>query len=141
MAVCHWTDRTSRAVTRLLIIVELLASYPGRRHLYHLVLRYSPKCLQYDKYPIKSSQLSDCGMLQKMRVGSDRSFSVQLEPHDLHTACWRKVEFSWTNCVKNEEILNRVKEERHILSTIKIRKANWIYHIRVLRRNCLLKKM
>jgi hypothetical protein len=39
--------------------------------------------------------------------------------------------------VKNEEILHRVKEERNILHTIKIRKANWIGHI--LRRNCLLK--
>jgi hypothetical protein len=39
--------------------------------------------------------------------------------------------------VKNEELLQRVKEERNILHTIKSRKANWIGHI--LRRNCLLK--
>jgi hypothetical protein len=39
--------------------------------------------------------------------------------------------------VRNEEVLHRVKEERNILHTIKIRKANWIGHI--LRRNCLLK--
>jgi len=44
---------------------------------------------------------------------------------------------SWSDCVKNEEILHRVKEERSILNTIKRRKANWIGHI--LRRNCLLK--
>jgi hypothetical protein len=36
---------------------------------------------------------------------------------------------SWTNRVKNEEVLHRVKEERNILHTVKRRKANWIGHI------------
>jgi hypothetical protein len=44
---------------------------------------------------------------------------------------------SWTDRVRNEEVLHRVKEERNIVHTIKKRKANWIGHI--LRRNCLLK--
>jgi hypothetical protein len=44
---------------------------------------------------------------------------------------------SWTDRVRNEKVLHRVKEERSILLTIKRRKANWIRHI--LRRNCLLK--
>jgi hypothetical protein len=44
---------------------------------------------------------------------------------------------SWTDRVRNEEVLHRVKEERNILHTIKRRKANWIGHM--LRRNCLLK--
>jgi hypothetical protein len=44
---------------------------------------------------------------------------------------------SWTDRVRNEEVLHRVKEERNIVHTIKRRKANWIGHI--LRRNCLLK--
>jgi hypothetical protein len=44
---------------------------------------------------------------------------------------------SWTDRVRNEEVLHIVKEERNILHTIKRRKANWIRHI--LRRNCLLK--
>jgi hypothetical protein len=39
--------------------------------------------------------------------------------------------------VLKREVLHRVKEERNILHTIKIRKANSIGHI--LRRNCLLK--
>jgi hypothetical protein len=43
----------------------------------------------------------------------------------------------WTDHVRNEEVLYRVKEERHILQRIKRRKANWIGHI--LRGNCLLK--
>jgi hypothetical protein len=44
---------------------------------------------------------------------------------------------SWTDRVRNEEVLQRVKEERNIVHTIKRWKANWIGHI--LRRNCLLK--
>jgi hypothetical protein len=44
---------------------------------------------------------------------------------------------SWTDRVRNEEVLYRVKEERNILHTINRRKAKWIGHI--LRRNCLLK--
>jgi hypothetical protein len=52
--------------------------------------------------------------------------------------CWRRMEkISWTDRVRNEEVLERVKEERNILHTIKRRKADWVYHI--LRRNCLLK--
>jgi len=37
---------------------------------------------------------------------------------------------------ENEEVLQRVMEERSILHTIKRRNANWIGHI--LRRNCLI---
>jgi hypothetical protein len=44
---------------------------------------------------------------------------------------------SWTDRVRNEEVLHRAKEEKNIVRTIKRRKANWIFHI--LRRNCLLK--
>jgi hypothetical protein len=52
--------------------------------------------------------------------------------------CWRRMEkISWTDRVRNEEVLHRVKEERNIVHTIKRRKANWIGHI--LSRNCLLK--
>jgi hypothetical protein len=39
--------------------------------------------------------------------------------------------------VRNEEVLQRIKEERNILHRVKRRKANWIGHI--LRRICLLK--
>jgi hypothetical protein len=44
---------------------------------------------------------------------------------------------SWTNHVKNTEVLQTVKVERNILNTIKQKKATWIGHI--LHRNCLLK--
>jgi hypothetical protein len=39
--------------------------------------------------------------------------------------------------VRNEEVLQRVKEEQNILHTIKRREANWIGHI--LPKNCLIK--
>jgi hypothetical protein len=38
--------------------------------------------------------------------------------------------------VRNEEVLNRVKEERYSLHTLKRGKANWIGYI--FGRNCLL---
>jgi hypothetical protein len=43
---------------------------------------------------------------------------------------------SWADHVRNEEVLQRVKEERNTLHTIHRRKANWIGHI--LRKNWLL---
>jgi hypothetical protein len=43
---------------------------------------------------------------------------------------------SWTDHVKNEAVLLRVKEQRNVLHEIRKRKANWIGHI--LHRNCLL---
>ena len=33
------------------------------------------------------------------------------------------------DCVKNAEVLQRLKEDRNTLCTIKIRKTNWIGHI------------
>jgi len=46
---------------------------------------------------------------------------------------------SWTDHVRNEEVLLRVKEQRDILHEISKRKANWFGHI--LRRNCLLQRV
>jgi GTP cyclohydrolase II len=54
--------------------------------------------------------------------------------------CWRRMEeISWTDHVRNEEVLLRVKEERNIVHEISKRKANWIGHI--LRNNCLLRQV
>jgi hypothetical protein len=54
--------------------------------------------------------------------------------------CWRRMEkMSWTDHVRNEEVLLRVSEQRNILHEIRKWKANWISHI--LRRNCLLKQV
>jgi hypothetical protein len=43
---------------------------------------------------------------------------------------------SWTNHVRNVQVLLRVKDQRNILHEIRKWKANWIGHI--LSRNCLL---
>ena len=42
---------------------------------------------------------------------------------------WRMEKISWTNCVKNEEVLHRVKEDKNVLHAIKQRKTNWIDNI------------
>jgi hypothetical protein len=47
--------------------------------------------------------------------------------------CRRMEKISWTDHVRNEEVLLRVKEQRNN------RKANWTGHI--LRRNCLLRQV
>jgi len=46
---------------------------------------------------------------------------------------------SWTDHVRNGEVLLRVNEQRNILHEITKQKANLIGHI--LRRNCLLKQV
>jgi hypothetical protein len=52
-------------------------------------------------------------------------------------SCWRRMEkISWTDNVRNEEVLLRVKEQRNILHEISKWKANRSGHI--LCRNCLL---
>jgi hypothetical protein len=54
--------------------------------------------------------------------------------------CWRRMEkISWTDHVRNEDVLIRVKEQRNILHEIRKWKANWIGHIS--RRNCLLQRV
>jgi hypothetical protein len=44
-------------------------------------------------------------------------------------------EIIWTDHVRNEVVLQRIKKEMNILHTLKRRKAHWISHI--LHRNCL----
>jgi len=54
--------------------------------------------------------------------------------------CWRRMEkISWTDHVRNEIVLLRVKEQRNILHEIPKRKANWIGHI--LRRSWFLHRV
>ena len=53
--------------------------------------------------------------------------------------CWRRMEISLIDYVRNDEVLLRVNEQRNILREIRKRQANWISHI--LRRNCLLKQV
>jgi hypothetical protein len=46
---------------------------------------------------------------------------------------------SWTDHVRNEDVLLRVKVQRNILHEMCKRKANWIGHI--LRKNCILQRV
>ena len=51
--------------------------------------------------------------------------------------CWRrKAKINWTDRVRNEEVLRRLKKERNDLQTNR-RRAKWIGHI--LHKNCFLK--
>jgi hypothetical protein len=50
--------------------------------------------------------------------------------------CWRRMEIIWTDHVRDEEVLLRIKEQRNILHEISKWKADWIG--RILHRNCLL---
>jgi hypothetical protein len=46
--------------------------------------------------------------------------------------CWRRrrrEKISWTNYMRSEEVLLRVKEQRNIQHEISKRKAKWIGHI------------
>ena len=53
---------------------------------------------------------------------------------------WRRMEkISWTDRVRNKEVLLRVKEQRNILHEISKEKANWIGHILCI--NCLLQQV
>ena len=54
--------------------------------------------------------------------------------------CWRRMEkISWSDQVRNEEVLLRDKEQRNIRHEISKQKAKWIGHI--LGRNCLLQQV
>ena len=70
----------------------------------------------------------------------DASGSRSETPGKFWDVVLEKVEkISWTDHVRNEEVLLRVKEQRNILHEIRKWKANWIGHI--LRRNWLLQRV
>ena len=70
------------------------------------------------------------------RAGFGRGFGFL----SFEMLCWRRMEkISWTDRMRNEEVLLRVKEQRNILHETSKWKANWIGHI--LRRNCLLQRV
>ena len=64
-------------------------------------------------------------------------YSDQTYLEDFEMYLWRRLEkISLTDRVRNEDVLQRLNDERNILYTLKRRKANWIGHI--VRRNHLL---
>jgi len=51
----------------------------------------------------------------------------------------RRMEISWTDHLRNGEVLHRGKEKRNILQTVERMEASWTGHI--WRRNCLLRQV
>ena len=50
-----------------------------------------------------------------------------LEGFEMWCWCWME-KISWTDHVRNGEVLHRMKGERHILHAVKRSKATWIGH-------------
>ena len=63
----------------------------------------------------------------------------KLHQYSLIFVPYNVIKISWTDHVRNEEVLLRVNEHRNILHEIRKRKANWIGYI--LRRNCPLQQV
>jgi len=62
----------------------------------------------------------------------------QKHPGNFEVWRLRRIEkIGWTDRVRNEEVLQRVKKDRNVLHTINRRKADYIGHI--LRRNCFIR--
>jgi hypothetical protein len=82
----------------------------------------------------RSSDLAMKFLLLYLLVGTLRA-ADQKHLESFEMWCWRRMEkISWTDQVRNEEVLLRVKEQRNILHEISKRKANWIGH-------CLLRQV
>jgi hypothetical protein len=77
-----------------------------------------------------------------LKLYAIRAFRAADQKHleNIEMWCWRRTEkISWSDHVRNVEVLLRVKEQRSILHEIRKWKVNWIGHI--LRRNCLLHRV
>jgi hypothetical protein len=98
---------------------------------------FSTLDLELRKKPVK------CYIWSRALCGAETGTVRAVDQKNLESYemwCWRRMEkISWTDQVRNEEALLRVKEQRNILHEICKRKANWISHI--LRRNCLLQQV
>ena len=84
----------------------------------------------------------NCYILSMALYGAETWMLRAVDQKHLESSemCWRRTEkISWTDHVRNEEVLLRVKEQRNILHKISKRKPNCIGHI--LRRNCLLQRV
>jgi hypothetical protein len=73
-----------------------------------------------------------------MAVPSDCDHDFSFIHMSFEMCCWGRMEkINWTDCVRNEEVSHRVKEESNIPQKTEGWKANLIGYI--LHRNCLLK--
>jgi hypothetical protein len=82
------------------------------------------------------------GVLQVLYGAENWTLRAVDQKHleSLEMWCWRRMEkISWTDHVRNEDVLLRVKAQRNILYEISKREAKWIGHI--LCRDCLLRQV
>jgi hypothetical protein len=101
------------------------------------------KILSNRKLELRRKKLVKCNIWSIALYGAEIWTLRKVDQEQLGSFkmwCWRMMEKnSWTDHVRNEEVLNRVQEERKLLHTIRRKRANWIGHS--LRRNCLLKRV
>jgi hypothetical protein len=77
-------------------------------------------------------------IIKVLLYGEGCFFTFKMNRYPISMWCWRRMEkITWTDDVRNEEVLLRVSEQRNILHEIRKRKASWIGCI--LRRSCRLK--
>ena len=95
--------------------------------------------------PVERASVSWCSsgtvtLFLRAQISFCTYLPVKILIRNFDTVHWRRMDkISWTDHVRNDEVLLRVKEQRNILHEIRKRKANWIGHI--LRRNCLLQRV
>ena len=91
-------------------------------------------------HPQTGLQLSKCYIWSIAFYGAETWTLRKVDQEFLQSfkiCCWRWMEkIGCTSNVRNEEVLQRAKEEMNILRTIKLRRANWIGYI--LHTNCPL---
>jgi len=130
-----------------LLVVSTDSYYDARIHEYYIyiyILNSKSNVLFASTMDLElKKKLVKCYIWSIALYGSETWTLRAVEKKHLEsfeTWCWRRMEkISWTDHVRNEEVLLRVKEQRNILHETPKRKANWIGHI--LRRNCLLQRV
>jgi hypothetical protein len=63
-------------------------------------------------------------ILKRISSNPDIYQRINLNTGSFETWCWRRKQISLTDCVKKLELLHITKEERNMLQTIKLSKAN-----------------
>jgi hypothetical protein len=88
-------------------------------------------------------KIVNCSILSIALYGAEKWIMLKVEQKFLESCemwYWRRMdEIIWTDHVRNEEVLQKVQEERNVLKKTKRRKASWI--ARILHRKCLLKHL
>jgi hypothetical protein len=83
--------------------------------------------------PVNKRKLVTCYVWTTSSYGAEKWALRKVDQKHLEISemwCWGRMEkISWTDRVRNEEVLHGVKEDRNILHTANIRQADWIGRI------------